>query len=65
MCLYWTYTAPTERPTTQRGGRMDTRHEPPERAPTEQRRSGRLSWLRIALQVTQTAAILFRAWHDL
>ncbi|WP_256328858.1 hypothetical protein [Nocardioides sp. YR527] len=42
---------------------MDTQHDPPERPPT--RRTGCLTWLRIALQVIQTAAILFRTWHDL
>jgi hypothetical protein len=44
---------------------VETQHEPPERASKEQRRSGGLTWLRIALQVIQTAAILFRTWYDL
>lgn len=43
---------------------MDTLREPSDRAPTEQR-SGRLAWLRTALQVVQTVAILYRMWHDL
>lgn len=44
---------------------MDTYHEPPKRAPTRARRPGDLNWLRIALQVIQTAIVLFRTWHDL
>lgn len=44
---------------------MDTQYEPPERSPEHRRRAGCLTWLRIALQVIQTAAILFRTWHDL
>ncbi|WP_267489583.1 hypothetical protein [Enemella evansiae] len=44
---------------------MEKQHEPPERAPNKSRRPGDLSWLRVALQVIQTAAILFRTWYDL
>ncbi len=44
---------------------MDTQHQPPQRALSKSRRPGDLSWLRIALQVIQTAAILFRTWYDL
>ena len=44
---------------------MSTQLEPPKRVPDKVERPGDLSWLRIALQVIQTAAILFRTWHDL
>lgn len=44
---------------------MDQQYKPPERAPAQRRRAGCLTWLRTALQVIQTAAILFRTWYDL
>lgn len=44
---------------------MGTHHHQPQRAPNKPGRPGDPSWLRIALQVIQTAAILIRILHDL
>jgi hypothetical protein len=48
-----------------KGGRVDTQHQSPQRAPNKPRRPGDLSWIRLALQVIQTAATLIRTWHVL
>ena len=44
---------------------MNVQHQSPQRAPSKPRRPGDLSWIRLALQVIQTAATLIRTWHDL
>lgn len=44
---------------------MDTQQQSPQQAPAKLRRPGDLSWIRLALQVIQTAAALIRTWHDL
>lgn len=48
-----------------RGGSVNAQHESPQKAPNKPRRTGDLSWIRLALQAIQTAAILIRTWHNL